>query len=120
MRDQRGAATALVGALILAICMAMLAAAWLVGWIGSLHRARATADLSALAAAQSFQRGGDACQAGRQAARRNGGELLTCRTEGHPEQFRVSVVVHSPLRPAITGGPRWAKGTAIAGNLDVS
>ncbi|TNM38719.1 hypothetical protein FHP29_15520 [Nocardioides albidus] len=74
-----GAATGVVGAIVVAH-----------------RRAQAAADLAALAAATTLGRAGDACTAAAEVARDNGAALTTCQVEGSDVLVEVSVA-----------GPRW-------------
>ncbi|WP_394276054.1 Rv3654c family TadE-like protein [Luteococcus sp.] len=115
--DERGAGTVVSAGLCLALCGLMLLGVWVVGWIGSVHRVRAAADLSALAGAQAGGGGKDACTAARQAARRNHAEVRDCRVVGHPDDLRVTVEVRTQLLPRLPGGAHWTQAQAHAGHL---
>lgn len=115
--DERGAGTVVSAGLCLALCAVMLLGVWAVGWIGSVHRARTAADLSALAGAQAGGSGRDACTAARQAAGRNHADLRICRVAGHSEDLRVTVEVRTELLPRLPGGSHWTQARAHAGRL---
>ena len=93
--DQRGSATVVMlgviaSALVLTISGLMLASAVLAS-----HRARAAADLGALAAAGVLMRGGPpaaACQSAAQVAARNHGLVQECIASGSKVRLKVSVV----------------------------
>lgn len=116
-RDDRGSGTALTGAMALLLCAVMLLGVWVAGWIGSVHRGRAAADLAALAGAQAHVRSLEACPAARAVARANGASLVRCRLEGDRRDFQVVVEVRALLRPVVGGAERWVVEEAIAGSL---
>lgn len=113
-RDERGGGTMLTLSVMILTCSAMLVGVWVAGWVGSIHRARAAADLASLAGAQAYAAGQDACSAARPAARRNGATLASCSLEGHPASFLVRVRVKTDLLPA-WGGHRTTVAEAVAG-----
>ena len=117
-RDERGSGTVLTISIMLATCAALLVGVWVAGWMGSVRRAETSADLAALAGAQAYASGNDACRAARLAAHRNAARLVHCRAEGHPESFLVRVQVESELRPAWGEGARWVGARAVAGTLE--
>lgn len=95
-RDQRGAASVLVVAL-LSVLLLVGAALGVVAAIVWAHRtAQSAADLSALAGASELQDGDDACGAAARIAGANQASLTSCRVEG--EEVEVEVMVT---------GPRW-------------
>ena len=61
------------------------------------HRAAATADLAALAAAQAVQRYEDGCQAAGLIAAGNGGVLVECRLDGGEVVVAVQIQTSSVL-----------------------
>jgi secretion/DNA translocation related TadE-like protein len=82
-------AAALAMVLVTAATIALLVAmAVLAG-----HRARAAADLAALAGATASADGLDACRTARSVAEANGATLSSCRLAGTPSSFVVSVTV---------------------------
>ncbi|KQX73885.1 Rv3654c family TadE-like protein [Aeromicrobium sp. Root472D3] len=66
------------------------------------HRVAAAADLAALAASRASVAGDDGCRAARDAARRNGARLVSCRMD-----FDVATVTARAVSPPWWGG-RWA------------
>lgn len=116
-RDDRGAGTVLIAVVIMALALATLGAAWMVGWVTSVHRADRLADLAALAGAEATSSGRDGCAAARQVAGRNGGRVDECELRGQVPSFVLVVKVSTPLRPEIRlpRAPRRALGSAAAG-----
>lgn len=114
---ERGSGTALTGAMALLLCAVMLLGVWAAGWIGSVHRGRAAADLAALAGAQAHVRSEEACPAARSTARANGATLVTCRVEGDRRDFQVLVEVRVLLRPVVGGVERHVVEESVAGSL---
>jgi len=95
-RDQRGAASLLVVAL-LSVLLLVGAALGVVAAMVWAHRvAQSAADLSALAGAADLQEGGDACAAASRIAGANDASLASCLVQG--EEVVVEVTV---------AGPRW-------------
>jgi secretion/DNA translocation related TadE-like protein len=95
-RDQRGAASLLVVAL-LAVLLLVGAALGVVAAMVWAHRvAQSAADLSALAAATGLRDGADACGAAERIAGANDASLTSCLVQG--EEVVVEVTV---------AGPRW-------------
>ena len=95
-RDQRGAASLLVVAL-LAVLLLLGAALGVVAATVRAHRiAQSAADLSALAGATDLQDGEDACAAVSRIASANDAGLASCVVQG--EEVVVEVTV---------AGPRW-------------
>ena len=76
---EEGGATVLTVAALGVVTIVLGAALEVVGVAGDVHRARAAADLAALAAAQPVLGGGDPdCSAARSVARANGAVLRAC------------------------------------------
>ena len=75
-------------AVLVTVAMAVAAA---VGAVVAQGRARAAADLSALAGAQALRQGADACAIADRRAQQNGARVETCRVEGASVRVRVSV-----------------------------
>ncbi len=95
-RDQRGAASLLVVAL-LSVLLLVGAALGVVAAMVWAHRvAQSAADLSALAGAADLQEGKDACAAASRIAGANDASLASCLVQG--EEVVVEVTV---------AGPRW-------------
>jgi len=96
LKDERGAATVLVVAL-LGLLLFVGAALGVVGALVRDHRAaQSAADLAALAAASALARGEDPCAAAASVAAANGAEAVGCAPDGL--EVRVTVQV---------AGPRW-------------
>ena len=83
----------------------------------AIHRARGLADLGALAGADSYDQGGEACQAARaQVAEQSAqASVGSCRTAGDSVTFVVAVGVEVPVRVALPGLPPLVRATAYAG-----
>lgn len=80
------------------------------------HRARAAADLSALAGATAAADGLDACRTARAVAESNDATLTACRLVGTPSSFvvEVTVAVNTGLRAPL---PDAVHADAKAGNV---
>ena len=116
-RDERGSGTVLVTAALGVILVLTAAAIQLGAAAGAAHRARAAADLAALAGASALQQGsGDPCSRASELATRNGAHLLSC-TLGVAESLRVRVGTDVP--GGWPGIPRVATATARAGPADI-
>jgi secretion/DNA translocation related TadE-like protein len=105
-------AAALAMVLVMAATIAILVAtAMLAG-----HRARAAADLAALAGATAAADGLDACRTAQSVAGANGAVLTSCRLVGTPTSFVVSVTaaVRTGLRSPL---PDAVHADAKAGNV---
>ena len=115
--DEQGSGTVLVIA-ALGVLLVLMAAAMQVGAAaGAAHRARAAADLAALAGASALQQGsGDPCSRAWELVARNGADLLSC-TLGAAESVRVRVSTDVP--GGWPGIPRVATATARAGPSDM-
>jgi secretion/DNA translocation related TadE-like protein len=95
-RDQRGAASLLVVALM-AVLLLVGAALGVVAAMVWAHRvAQSAADLSALAGATGLQEGADACAAAARIADANDAGLASCLVQGEEVVVEVEVA-----------GPRW-------------
>lgn len=82
-RDERGAATVLVAGAVAALVVVLAGALVVAGVVRDVHRARAAADLSALAAAVPLPSGGVVdCDAAAQVATANGAALAGCAVDG--------------------------------------
>ena len=80
MSGDRGSATVLTGAALGALVVVLGAGLAVAGVVGDVHRARAAADLAALAAAAPLLHGqGPDCASARAVAEANGGLLRGCR-----------------------------------------
>lgn len=97
-RSERGSATVLAAGLLGVLLCLGLAALLLASAVIASHRARAAADLAALAAAGAVLRGqadGAVCQVAAAVARDNSARLASCARDG--SSVRVTVTV----RPAV-------------------
>ncbi len=95
LRDQRGSATVVMLGVIALVLMLTITGLMLASAVLASHRARAAADLGALAAAGVLMRGGPviaACESAAQVAARNHGRLLVCLASGTEVRLRVAVV----------------------------
>lgn len=109
-RDERGAGTVLAGIVVAVMLVGALVLASTVIAVGGAHRARAGADLTALAGASSLASGGLACPEAERIAVANRGRLVDCEATS----TRVDVVVAVPLDWFIPGLPREAFARAAA------
>lgn len=112
----RGNATGLVVAMLLAL--SGLVAAGLVALVGQIaaHRVQGAADLVALTAAQAKNMGtAEPCTAASRAARADDVSLISCRVEGDDLTFVVTVVVRTVNGSVIGGLPVRPQATAHAG-----
>jgi len=110
----RGSATVFAASIALVLVMAATVAVLVVAVILASHRARAAADLAALAAATEIG-GSDVCTAARASARTNGADLTSCVLTGTTSSFvvAVSVTVPTGLRNPL---PMQVNAEAHAGN----
>ena len=100
---QRGSGTLLIMTVVM-IMLVLTASFAVVGrYLVAGQRARAAADLAALAGAQTYGRGGDGCGAAGRYASRNGQRMADCSTVGDPDDFVLSVriVAEVPVRASI-------------------
>lgn len=113
VRDERGSGTVLVTAVVGVLLVLSVAGLQLGAAASAAHRARAAADLSALAGAAALQAGrGDPCGLVAELAARNGARLLGCRL-GEGESVEVRVVTDVSGR--WPGMPDTAAAAARAG-----
>lgn len=116
-RDERGSGTVLVTGALGVLLVLTAAAIQLGAAAGAAHRARAAADLAALAGASALQQGsGDPCSRASELVTRNGGHLLSC-TLGAAESVWVRASADVP--GSWPGIPRLATATARAGPADI-
>lgn len=116
-RSDRGSGTVLSASIIIGLMGFMLLVVWSIGWINSFHRAHRIADLAAIAGAHAVAAGHDGCDAAKESARRNGGEVTSCTLRGDMPSFVLVVETATPLRPVIdiASAPLHAVGAAAAG-----
>ncbi|MVA76941.1 hypothetical protein GC722_13040 [Auraticoccus sp. F435] len=119
-RGERGSGTGLTVAVVAVLALVATAVA-LVG-SAALHtgRARAVADLAALAGARALSEAGEGCAAARRTAELNGARLQDCRVEGDAISFVVSVRVRVELPLRTPGLPRHVQADAHAGTADLA
>jgi secretion/DNA translocation related TadE-like protein len=117
LAHDRGAGTVLIAVAILIVAVVAAVCLCLVGWIGADHRARAAADLAALAGADAYAAGTDACSSATQVADVNHATLTDCSVETNSIDFIVKVSVQVPAHPDLPGGPQSFTQTAYAGSV---
>ena len=116
-RDERGSGTVLVTGALGVLLVLTAAAIQLGAAAGAAHRARAAADLAALAGASALQEStDDPCSRASELVTRNGADLLSC-TLGAAESVLVRVSTDVP--GGWPGIPRVATATARAGPSDI-
>lgn len=116
-RAERGSATVLAVAGVGALLLCLVGGLVVTGAVRAGHRAKAAADLAALAAASALQQGapaGSACSRGRGIAAANGADLRSCAaaSDGSVE---VAVTVPLPLDLPGLVVPEGATARARAG-----
>ena len=89
----RGSTTAFAAGLSLVLVTAATVAVIVVTLVLATHKARVTADLAALAAAVAVTDGGDGCAAATTSASANRALTTSCRVDGRPASFVVTVTV---------------------------
>ncbi|WP_181311983.1 Rv3654c family TadE-like protein [Nocardioides campestrisoli] len=99
-RDERGAATVLVVAMVGVLLTVAVGVAGVGGLLHAHRRAQGAADLAALAAAQALLTGAPPCPRAAEVASANGATLRSCRTEGEEVVLEVEVGA-SPLLPVV-------------------
>lgn len=115
--EERGSGTVLAASVIVVMGVVAFWVLVLSGWIASDQRARQAADLAALAGAHAHRQGTDACEAAREYAQRNGGELTDCTISTGPGEYIVHTEVTVELRPTLPGAPSRVGEKAQAGFL---
>ncbi len=89
--EQRGSGTLLL-LLVVVIMLSLVSSMAPIGrYLVVRDRARAAADLAALAGAQAYGSGTDGCAAARRYATRNGERLQRCDIAGNPTDFVLTV-----------------------------
>ncbi len=113
---ESGQVTVVMVAVIGVTVLLLVGGAYLASAVTAMHRARAAADLAALAAAQSYQQGADwgaSCAAGAAIATRNAAGQLACAVGSDGS---VTVVTTAPVTWSLPGPvPQRARATARAG-----
>lgn len=95
-RRDRGAATAMAAGFAVVLVTAATVAVLVAGMVLAAHRARAAADLAALAGAAAALDGLDACRAAQSVAQANDAEVTSCQLVGTVASFVVTVSVSAP------------------------
>lgn len=120
-RVQRGSATVVMLGVIASVLMLTITGLMLASAVLASHRARAAADLGALAAAGVLMRGAPAtaaCQSAAEVAAKNQGLVQECITSGTEVRLKVSVVAGVTGVGVATArsraGPGLSRGSAIA------
>ena len=116
--DERGSGTVVMMAVVLIVAMVAFVVACLIAWFGGMHRARAAADLSALAAGQAYAKGRDACSAAKSTAASNHATMTACTVESNGYDFIVTVSVQVAAQPQLVFGPDHFSAQSHAGNLN--
>ena len=112
---ERGAGTALVGVVII-VSTVIAGVATVVGVYGAAtQRARGAADLVALSAATTYERGLDPCQQAWRTARENDVVLASCEVVGDALDLVVTASVEVPV--GVPGLPAAVTATSHAGWL---
>ncbi|MDR1386180.1 MAG: flp pilus-assembly TadE/G-like family protein [Propionibacteriaceae bacterium] len=122
---EAGAGLALTALVVLVVCLIALVGLIATGYLLASHRARSTADLSALAGAQAALDDGfgstaaaTACATARRVAEGQGGRLSDCQVALLDDQVVVSVEVAQPVPRPWAGLPDQVLASAHAGNVD--
>jgi secretion/DNA translocation related TadE-like protein len=124
MKASREAGAGLIMTAWVILLMVIVAGAGLVatGYVVAQHRARAAADMAALAGAETALRAGVtepiACAAAAAIAPDQGGRLDDCRAVGFNGLAAVTVTVAVPVGWVVAGLPSEIRATAAAGNVD--
>lgn len=118
--QDRGSGTVATVAVLMMLVVTAAVGVWMSGWIGCVHQARNVADLSAVAAAQAHQLGGDGCAVARATAELNRAQLSECGVTIGAGEFIVDVQVEVELRPQVRGGPTRVTEQARAGLVDAA
>jgi len=121
LSDSRGSATVVMLAVIAAVLMLTISGLLLASAVLASHRARAAADLAALAAAGALVRGeppGAACQCAAQVAAVNHGRMQACLAVG--PQVRLSIAVPTGLKGIGVATARSRAGPGPSGELGVT
>jgi len=116
-RDQRGSGTVLMAAVMLIAAMVAFICAVMIAWFGCVHQARSAADLAALAGADAYAIGGDACAAASRTAANNSAELTACAVDSNGLQFIVRVTVRVKFQPQVPFGPDSLTHQSEAGDV---
>jgi len=115
--DERGSGTVLMVTVMLIAAMVAFVCACLITWFGCIHKARAIADLAALAGADAYSLGGDACATASLTAERNNAVLTSCAIDSNGIDFIVRATVRVEAKPHVPYGPDHFSYTSQAGNI---
>jgi len=115
--DERGSGTVLMMTVTLITAFIAFVCACLLAWFGCVHRARAAADLAALAGADAYRYGGDACTVARQTTKANNARMTACAVDSNGVNFVVRVTVSVDAKPRIAFGPTQFSHSSEAGNF---
>ena len=105
----------LILAVVIVLMLVAAVGAWFSGWLASGARARAVADVVAIAAAQAQRDGRPACPVAEQAAAANDAVLANCEVTTGWGEFIVDIAVDVEMRPQIAGAPQRAHAESRAG-----
>lgn len=112
---ERGVGTVVVAGICLALVLLAAGSLVLVGWLVATTRARAAADLTALAAAEAVAVGQDGCAVAASTASSNHAVLTDCEVFGQRSSFVVEITVEVPLAAGLGRAGLVAVRTATAG-----
>jgi len=130
LSDERGSATVVMLGVIAAVLMLTISGLFLASAVLASHRARAAADLAALASAGVLMRGeppAAACHSAAQVAAANHGRVQGCIAVG--TEVRLTIAVRAGMKglgvatarsragPAPVGGPAALRGEGQAGSV---
>ena len=113
--DERGSGTVLTMSLMTITAMAAFVGACLMSWFGCVHQTRMAADLAALAGADAFSHGQDACSTAGVAASGNRTTMTACRVDSNGVDLVVRVTVRMDAKPRVVFGPKQFTHTSEAG-----
>ena len=114
-RDERGSGTFLTMSLMTITAMAAFIGACLMSWFGCVHLTRSAVDLAALAGADAFSNGQDACAKAGAAASANGVTMTACQVASNGVDLVVRVTVRMDAKPRVVFGPTQFTHTSEAG-----
>lgn len=117
IRTQRGSGTVLVVGVLAVVMLISFAGVCIAGYLVTAHRAKAAADLAALAGARAKAEGDDVCAAVRANAAANGAEADDCDVVGDDQDFVVRVRTMIKVDAPVPGLPDRVTGIAYAGRV---
>ena len=97
--------------------MTAFIAACLISWFGCVHQTRSAADLAALAGADAFNAGHDACATADATATGNHTTMTACGVDSNGVDFVVRVTVSMDAKPKLVFGPAQFTHTSEAGHV---